>query len=144
MSPDRRGGLFAGVREDIVGALDRLRGVERPGAIEIVLPGSPHFKQYYTPEFFAALPIGEPAVVEFMTNDLIERVESPVLDVHRTTNMPATDMKGQYRVSVERAETIARDYLRELLNTIRTPEVRARQTLLVTSIDLLLSSYFGK
>jgi hypothetical protein len=145
MSPDNRPGFLGGVRRDVVVAIDRLRGVERPGGpIEIVLPGSPHFKQYYTPEFFAALPIGDPAVVQFMTEDLIQRVESPVLDVHRTTNEPATDIRGQYRVSVERAETIARDYLRELLSTIRTSEVKAGQTLLVTSIDLLLSSYFGK
>ncbi len=124
---------------------DRLFGAEKADIpVRLTLPSSPHFKQYYTDPFFEALYPQDPQAVRFLTEDLVQRVESPVLDIHKTSNEPATDIKREFEVATERAETIARDYLLDLLDPSKTPSAVARRTLLVTSIDLLLASYFGK
>lgn len=114
-----------------------LRGNPRT---RFVFPNSPHFQQYYTKEFFDAIdPISGEQLLASL-HDYIARIQNPTVEVHQTTDFPAVvqTRKGRIQVSTSGAATIARDHLLD-------PDLdKLRRTILITSIDQLLASFFGK
>lgn len=139
MTPERTPGFLARARE-------RLFGAEKHNStLQIVLPSSPHFQQYYTEEFYRALYPKAPDLVQALADEYMGRILSPRFAIHRTTNEPVRDLRGEIEISTSSgASTIARTRLLSLINPSKIPESKARMTILVTSLDLLLASYFAK
>lgn len=135
MSPDISPGM-------ILRAIgERFLGPEKPkSSTEFVFPNSPHFQQYYTPEFFRAIDHELAPRLQATVEDYLNRVGSPIVEIHQSTDHSAklASDRGEIHISTSSAATIARDRLFD-------PDIQMlRRTVLVTSIDQILAAYYGK
>ncbi len=125
----------------LIKAKELLFGPEKPrGPQEYVFPNSSHFQQFYTPEFFEALDFQNANLLQVTLRNYLDRVQSPIIEIHQSTDSAASiDItKGKILISTSGVATIARD------RVLDQDMSRLRRTILITSIDQLLASYFGK
>jgi len=104
-------------------------------ARRVLMPNSPHFRQYYTaisPEH------GEDLMVAI--KDYLARVHSPDIEVHQSTDHAAVlkTQDDEALILTASPATIVND------NLLAANLLEVRQTAFVSSLDLLLNAYFAK
>lgn len=107
-------------------------------------PSSDHFLPYYTPELFQALDPEIAQALQARIAGMLDKVHSSNVQTHSETSVPAQveSTHGEVLINSTRAATIASDHLMEILEGIKS-KAEAQRTILVTSIDLILSEYFA-